>query len=71
MPFSCVVCWQIIASEGGLRCFQVFVTDKRKIKTYGFQEPPGRIRKSLLAEVRQDTDACLASYRTCNSENML
>lgn len=31
---------------------QVFVTDKRKIKTYGGQEPFGRIRKTLLAEVR-------------------
>lgn len=67
MPGSCAVCWQIIASEGGLRCAQVFVTDKRKIKTYGFQEPPGRIRISLLAEVRQDTNGFLASWRTCNS----
>lgn len=31
------------------------MTDKRKIKKYGFQEPPGRIRKTLLAEVRQNT----------------
>lgn len=35
-----------------LCCVQVFVTDKRKIKLYGRQEPPGRIRKALLAEVQ-------------------
>ena len=34
----------------------VFVTDKRRIKSYGCQEPPGRIRKALLEEVGETLD---------------
>lgn len=41
-------------------CHQVFVTDKRKIKQYDRQEPPGRIRRALLAEVRLPKTACIA-----------
>lgn len=53
-----------------MRLSQVFVTDKRKIKQYDRQEPPGRIRKALLAEVRS-LSCCHGSPQAVRSSTAL
>jgi hypothetical protein len=47
---------------------QVFVTDKRKIKQYDRQEPPGRIRKALLAEVHWNILSAVEHTFSCRQQ---